>query len=281
MVHAVSDQLELTIAVQHVLGIATGLLLYAAVRRLGAPVWAGVVAAAAVLLSLDQVFLEHALMTETLFTFLIVAAAYCALRALGEPRALRRGVTTRLLWIAAAGALLGATAWIRSYTVLLIPLLGLWLLLALPRPWRARLTGAITGVAVAPCSSCSPTRAPSRRRPATSASRAPAAGRCTRAPRSSPTARASPRRRARRVLCERTPPEQRPGPDFYGWEPGSPARRAFGAGARGQREAVGLRPHGDPPPAAGLRAHGGQRHDALLRAGLERPAGPTTASATS
>ena len=39
-----------------------------------------------------------------------------------------------------------------------------------------------------------------------------------------------------RRLCERTPPEQRPGPDFYGWQPGSPARRAFGGAPEGGPE---------------------------------------------
>ena len=80
------SQLEFTIALQHLLGIATGLILYAAVRRLGAPVWAGVLAAAAVLLSLDQIFLEHAVMNETVFTFLFALALYAAVRAL-DPRA--------------------------------------------------------------------------------------------------------------------------------------------------------------------------------------------------
>ena len=68
--HAVSAQVEFTIAIQHLIGIVTGLLLYATVRRLGAPVWVAVVAAAAILLPLDQIVLEHALMNEPLFTLL-------------------------------------------------------------------------------------------------------------------------------------------------------------------------------------------------------------------
>ncbi len=84
--HAVSDQIEFTIALQHLMGIATALVLYGVVRRLGAPVWAGAVGAAAILLSLDQIFLEHALMNEPLFTLLFVVALYAAVRALDDPR---------------------------------------------------------------------------------------------------------------------------------------------------------------------------------------------------
>ena len=46
VVHALSDALVFTIAVQHVLGVATGLLLYALGRRAGAPVWASTIGAA-------------------------------------------------------------------------------------------------------------------------------------------------------------------------------------------------------------------------------------------
>lgn len=44
--HGISSDLDFTIQVQHLLGIATALVLYATVRRLGAPVWAGIAAAA-------------------------------------------------------------------------------------------------------------------------------------------------------------------------------------------------------------------------------------------
>src|SRR5688500_13804284 len=56
-VRTVSDALAFTITVQHLLGVITGLLLYAIGRRAGAPVWASTIGAAAVLLSLDQIVL--------------------------------------------------------------------------------------------------------------------------------------------------------------------------------------------------------------------------------
>ena len=40
-VHTLSANLTVAILVQHVLGILTGLLAYATVRRLGAPIWVG------------------------------------------------------------------------------------------------------------------------------------------------------------------------------------------------------------------------------------------------
>ena len=81
--HLLSAQIELTIVVQHRLGIATALVLFAAVRGAGGQVWAAAIAAAAVLLSVDQVFLEHSLMSETVFTFVLALAVYAATRALG------------------------------------------------------------------------------------------------------------------------------------------------------------------------------------------------------
>jgi hypothetical protein len=225
--HALSNQLEVTIAVQHVLGLATGLLLYAIVRRAGAPVWAATVAAACILLSLDQVFLEHTIMSETLFTFVLVAASGCALRALEPPRTLRRGVTSRLLWIAAAGALIGASAWIRTYTVLLLPPLGLWLLFALPRPWRGRVTGAATGVVAGVLVVLIYAGAQYAYSDYFGLARSGGWALYSRTAQFADCDRFTPPA-GTRVLCESTPPAQRPGPDFYGWEQGSPARKAFG-----------------------------------------------------
>ena len=233
--HAVTDQIEFTVAVQHLLGIATALVLFATVRRLGAPVWVGCIAAAAVLLSLDQVFLEHALMTETLFAFLLAAGAYCAVRALEEPSLRPRGPSTRILWIAAAGMLLGLTAHVRSYTVLLIPLLGLWLLLALPRPWKTRVTGAVAGVAAAGLVVLVYAGTQYAMADHFGLNRSGGWALYSRTAQFADCSKFTPPA-GTRMLCEATPPAQRPGPDFYGWDPASPARRAFGGQPRGGEE---------------------------------------------
>ena len=149
-VHAISDALAFTIAVQHLLGVATALLLYAIGRRAGAPVWAATIGAAAVLLSLDQIVLEHIILSEALFIFVFVAALYACVRALDDPRPLYRAFDTRFAWLLAAGVLLALAAWVRGVAVPLTPFLLLWILLAIPGTWRRRVANAaIAGAAVA------------------------------------------------------------------------------------------------------------------------------------
>ena len=230
ILHAVSDQIAWTIAVQHLLGLATALILYSTVRRVGAPLWAALVTAAAVLLSLDQIFLEHSLLSETPFTFLLASSLYCCVRALDEPRVLRPGplrLDSRLGWIAAAGLLLGACAWIRTVAAPMAILLALWFALAIPGPWLARVArGALAAAAaglvilgyfvaheaergyfgfndgtgrvllgrVSPFAECSKFDPPE----------------------------------GGEALCESTPPEERNGPDYYIFDGASPAWEAFG-----------------------------------------------------
>ena len=141
--HTLSDSVAFTIQVQHLLGIACGLLLYATVRRLGAPVWAAVVATAAVLLPLDQIFLEHILMAEAPFELAVFAALYCAVRGLDPSRPTRLRIGSRALWIAGAASLLALAAWLRTTSLPLIPLFALLVRVrprraahAPPRPWR-------------------------------------------------------------------------------------------------------------------------------------------------
>src|SRR5436305_4470056 len=109
--HAISAQLVCTVAVQHLLGLASGALVYLAVRRLGGPRWLGLVPAAVVWLNGDQIFFEHTLLSESLFTFLVSALVYAAVRCLDE----RPG----LVWPAATGALAAALLAVRSVGLLL------------------------------------------------------------------------------------------------------------------------------------------------------------------
>ena len=60
--------------VQHVMGLAMAVLIYALLVRLRVPRWAAALAAAPVLLDAYQLEIEHYVLAETLFEALIVAA---------------------------------------------------------------------------------------------------------------------------------------------------------------------------------------------------------------
>jgi hypothetical protein len=235
VLHEVSAQVEFTIVIQHVLGILTGLLLYASVRRVGAPVWAGVLGAVAVLLSLDQIQFEHTLQAEGPFTFGLALVLYAAVRALEDPRELLGSITSRHLWIAAAGAVLGMSAWVRAIGVPLIPFLALWFVLAIPgRIWVRLAHGAIAGIVAGSLvlvyftlnqsvtGHFGLTRSAGW---AFYARTAPIAD-CTQFEPPAGT----------EELCERSAPRRRHGPDFYAWVPESPAYDVFGGPPRGNEE---------------------------------------------
>jgi 4-amino-4-deoxy-L-arabinose transferase-like glycosyltransferase len=225
--HAIAANVDFVIVLQHLLGIATGLLLYATVRRVGAPVWAGLVAAAAVLLSLDQIQFEHTLQAEGPFTFGLALVLYGAIRSLDDPQTIFRSVTTRHLWIAGCGAVLGLAAWVRAIGVPMIPFLALWFVFAIPGRWwirvgRGALAAAVAGGIVivyfslnsAATGTFGLTRSAGW---AFYARTAPFAD-CSQFEPPAGTEK----------LCEESPPKDRPGPDYYAWAPKSPAFRMFG-----------------------------------------------------
>nr|WP_248961877.1 phospholipid carrier-dependent glycosyltransferase [Sphaerisporangium perillae] len=112
------------VAVQHLLGLAMGVLVYATVLRRGGRAWAATLATAPVLLDAYQIELEHLLVSDTLFAFLIVATI-CTL--LGTPT--WRGTC-------AAGALLGAATLTRTVGLPLVVVVAAWLLLRRSGPRR-------------------------------------------------------------------------------------------------------------------------------------------------
>jgi hypothetical protein len=240
---AFGDRLWPAIALQHALGVGAALLVYAAVRRGGGGVRAGAAAAAVPLLAGDVVFLEHAVMSEALFVPLIAATGYGLVRAIGSDG--RR----RLAWLAAAGALVAAAALVRSVGLSLLPVLAVVAAVAAPATGADR-DGVPAGRglrALAP-------------RLASAAVLLAAAGAVvggylvaqgalsdrpgfTEVGGWAVYGRAAPFADCREFdpppgtepLCERTPPDERPGGDFYAWV-GGPARAAFGAPPRGDEQ---------------------------------------------
>ena len=141
--HALVPSLQFVIIVQHVLGLATAALFYLAVARAGAPRLLGLVPAGIVALGADIMFVEHAPISETLFTFLVAIGLYAAVRSQeGE----------RLRWPAICGLALVLAASVRVVAVPLLPVVGLWLLTCTGLPLRRRLTvlavGAVSALAL-------------------------------------------------------------------------------------------------------------------------------------
>jgi hypothetical protein len=232
----ITDRLELPMVIQNLVGIASGLLLYATVRRFGAPVWVGVLSAAAILLSVDQIFLEHALLSEAMFTGLLVASLYACARAIDAGDEPWLGpLTRRDGWLLLAGVLVAGSAWIRLIGVVLLVPFVVWAALALGASGWARVRNAVAlgGAAAAillvymtlnliasdrfALGEASGWGLYSRVAPfAECEGFDPPAG--------------------TEALCEETDPQARPGPDFYGWDAKSPARRLFGGQPTGDAE---------------------------------------------
>ena len=136
--HGLAPSLVLVIVVQHVLGLASAALLYFAVARSGAPRLLGLVPAAIVALGGDIMFVEHAPISETLFTFLVAIGLYAAVRSQeGE----------RLRWPAICGLALALAASVRVVAVPLLVVVGLWVLACTGLPLRRRITILAVGAA--------------------------------------------------------------------------------------------------------------------------------------
>nr|WP_271170430.1 hypothetical protein [Microbispora rosea]GLJ82025.1 hypothetical protein GCM10017588_07500 [Microbispora rosea subsp. aerata] len=112
----------LVVTVQHVLGLLVGVMLYTTVLRRGGPTWAAVLACVPVLLDAYQIELEHLLVSDSLFTFLVVGAVCLALR---RPRP-SGTLTPRSA--AALGLVLAAATLTRTVGLPLIAVFALFLL---------------------------------------------------------------------------------------------------------------------------------------------------------
>ena len=132
---AIWSNIHFIVVVNHLLGLATAALLYATVVRAGGPRWLGLVPAAIVALGGDQVFLEHSVLSETLFTFLTAVGVYAAVRCADR---------ASWLWPAVAGAALAGSAGVRVIGLATIPIVCLWLVFGSTGTTRRRLaSGAV------------------------------------------------------------------------------------------------------------------------------------------
>lgn len=131
--HLLSDHLSFTIGLQHALGIATGLLLYKAGRRTGAPPWLGLLPAAVVFFAGNGLLLEHSLLGDDLFAFVQALAILAGVRALGE---------SRVRWALLAGLAVGVSFWIKTVGLSSLIVIPVALLLGAAGNLRHRVNSA-------------------------------------------------------------------------------------------------------------------------------------------
>ncbi|TMR98507.1 hypothetical protein [Nonomuraea basaltis] len=125
---------ELIAGVQHAMGLGVGLLIYVLLRRRSLPGWGAGLAAAPVLFDPAFVRLEHAVLSDMLVIFLIMAALLLLMW--------RREVSTRAA--VAAGLLLALAGLTRTAAVPLIGLAALYLL-SRRASWRQAVALAVAG----------------------------------------------------------------------------------------------------------------------------------------
>jgi hypothetical protein len=138
LLHGIAPHLILVVIVQHVLGLAAALLSFLAVRRCGGPRWLGLAPAAIIALDGDELFLEHAALSDALFIFLLAATLYCAVRA-SEGSA---------WWAAVAGGCAGLGVWDRAVGIAMVAVIALWLSLSAGRPTRRTLAVGVLSLVV-------------------------------------------------------------------------------------------------------------------------------------
>ena len=107
----------LVVIVQHVLGLLVVVMVYVTILRRGGPRWAAVLACVPVLFDAYQIQLEHLLVSDTLFTFLLVGAVCLAMRRPPTPRS-----------AAALGLLVAAATLTRTVGLPLVAVFALFLL---------------------------------------------------------------------------------------------------------------------------------------------------------
>jgi 4-amino-4-deoxy-L-arabinose transferase-like glycosyltransferase len=216
--HAVWGSLSFVIVLQHLMGLATAVLAYATMLRAGAPRWVALVPAAVLALTLDAIYYEHSLLSETPFTLLVTGALYCGVRSLER--------SAGIGWALASGALLGLATTFRGVALFAIPVFVVVLALR-EGAWRRRLLGA--GAVAASAAALLLGYAALQDSQNGHFGLTQGSGWSTYA-RSAPFAdcRLFTPPAGTQGLCDARDARVRFGPDWYAWSPRSPAQRLFG-----------------------------------------------------
>lgn len=139
LLHELSPHLIAVVIVQHAMGLGAAVLLFLAMLRSGAPWWLGLVPAAVIAIGGDELFIEHAALSDALFVFLIAAMLYCTIRASED----------RLWWAALAGLCAGLSVWDRTVGLSLVMVMPVWLAFSSGRVTRRSLEVGLLSLAVA------------------------------------------------------------------------------------------------------------------------------------
>jgi 4-amino-4-deoxy-L-arabinose transferase-like glycosyltransferase len=218
----VTREIAATILLQHLSGIAAGLLLWAATRRVTGSAWAGLLPAGIVLLDPDFIFLEHAIMSESWMVLAISIALYAAVRAFDDPDPWWR-------WPLLSGAGLAVVVTIRTAGLFMIPVVVLAILLCRSRSFRRwrewRGAVATAGAAVAILLAFATANATLGERFGLGAS--PGWYLYARAAQFADCSQFTPPP-GTKLLCESRPASERPGVIYYIVDPKAPGPRYFG-----------------------------------------------------
>ena len=141
VLNTIWTNIHFVVVVNHLLGLATAVVLYATVVRAGGPRWLGLIPATIVALGGDQMFLEHSVLSEPLFTFLTACGVYAAVRCAGDGRTLP--------WAAASGLALACATSVRVVGMATIVIICVWMAFAASGALRRRLLTAGTAAAAA------------------------------------------------------------------------------------------------------------------------------------
>ena len=126
--------LALIAGLQHLLGLAVAVMMYAVLRRLGVRAWIATLASATVLFDPAQFLIEQLIMADMLALFLMLAG-FAVLLLRDRPSVPRS---------AAAGLLIGASAVVRPTTLPLIVFLAVYLLVR-RAGWRRAVAALVAG----------------------------------------------------------------------------------------------------------------------------------------
>ncbi len=205
---SVTGRFGLVPVVQHLMALAMAVMLYALLRRLGVRPWLGALATAPLLLDGYQIYMEQFVLAETLFEFLVVSALVVLLWR--RPTAAACAVAGGLLALSGLTRTVGVVLLIPAVAYLVMTRVGTRRILSF-----AGVAALVLGGYAAWYNATHGTWG------------LQSFGGYFLAGRVEPFARCEGLELPpdERMLCDDRPEAERPGPDWYVWNPGSPLRR--------------------------------------------------------